>query len=401
MQLFKNTAAQKLRVFAFADAGHATLDSGEPVTGDAANITAQTAVDNAALGATNDVNPVEVDATNAPGVYEFDPTQAETNGDIIEWYARSSTAGVQVVTLGGASQMLAPPNWPDLGIETDGDLTKVNTLDGHTAQTGDSFARLGAPAGASVSADIATIDTNVDAILVDTGTTIPGTLSTLATATALATVDTNVDAILVDTGTTLPATLATAAALATVDANVDAILVDTAEIGVAGAGLTVLATAAALATVDANVDAILVDTGTTLPASLTTLQTTADNIETDTQNLQTRVPAALVSGRMDSNLAAIGDSTVGVAGFERATSGITQGTVGAGSSDTSITTSSLDPAASVDDQFIGLILKFDKDTATAALRGQATDITDSTAAGVLTVTALTTAPASGDTFTIS
>lgn len=39
-------------------------------------------------------------------------------------------------------------------------------------QTGDSFARLGAPAGASVSADIATIDSNVDAILVDTGTTL-------------------------------------------------------------------------------------------------------------------------------------------------------------------------------------------------------------------------------------
>jgi hypothetical protein len=33
----------------------------------------------------------------------------------------------------------------------------VTTLTGHTAQTGDSFARLGAPAGASVSADIAAL----------------------------------------------------------------------------------------------------------------------------------------------------------------------------------------------------------------------------------------------------
>lgn len=128
--------------------------------------------------------------------------------------------------------------------------------------------------GASISADIAAVkaetvlivaDTNelqgdwtnggrldliVDAILVDTGTTIPGTITT---------VDSNVDAILVDTGTTLPATLAT------IDTNVDdietavitnatgtdiaadiiamkvdtaATLVDTAEIGTAGAGLT-------------------------------------------------------------------------------------------------------------------------------------------------------------------
>lgn len=36
-----------------------------------------------------------------------------------------------------------------LGVESDGDLTKVNTLDGHTAQTGDSYARIGA-AGASL-----------------------------------------------------------------------------------------------------------------------------------------------------------------------------------------------------------------------------------------------------------
>lgn len=32
-----------------------------------------------------------------------------------------------------------PTNFSSLGIEADGDLTKVNTLDGHTAQTGDSY----------------------------------------------------------------------------------------------------------------------------------------------------------------------------------------------------------------------------------------------------------------------
>ena len=45
----------------------------------------------------------------------------------------------------------------------------------HTPQTGDAFARLGAPAGASVSADVAAIKT-------DTGTTIPGRLPTALTA---------------------------------------------------------------------------------------------------------------------------------------------------------------------------------------------------------------------------
>ena len=49
---------------------------------------------------------------------------------------------------------------------------------------------------AGVGTLVSAVDTVVDAILVDTGTTLPATL---------ATVDNNVDAILVDTGTTLPA----------------------------------------------------------------------------------------------------------------------------------------------------------------------------------------------------
>ncbi len=40
-----------------------------------------------------------------------------------------------------------------------GAVSTVTTLTGHTAQTGDNFARLGAPAGASVSADIADVPT--------------------------------------------------------------------------------------------------------------------------------------------------------------------------------------------------------------------------------------------------
>lgn len=60
----------------------------------------------------------------------------------------------------------------------------------------------------ATSAALATVDANVDAILIDTGTTIPATLATLATSAALGVVDTNVDAILVDTGTSIPALIA-------------------------------------------------------------------------------------------------------------------------------------------------------------------------------------------------
>jgi len=76
------------------------------------------------------------------------------------------------------------------------------------------------------------------------------------------------------------------------------------------------------------------------------------------------------------------------------------GVVGSSSTTTSIVTSSLSPAAAVTDQFKGRVVIFDDDTATTQLRGQASDITASTAGGTLTVTALTNSPASGDTFRI-
>jgi hypothetical protein len=88
--------------------------------------------------------------------------------------------------------------------------------------------------------------------------------------------------------------------------------------------------------------------------------------------------------------------------FERALRGITLGTVGGSPtpSNTTFTASALDPAATVTDQFKGLILSFTKDTTTANLRGQKTDITSSTSAGALTFTALTTLPQAGDQFVI-
>jgi hypothetical protein len=79
---------------------------------------------------------------------------------------------------------------------------------------------------------------------------------------------------------------------------------------------------------------------------------------------------------------------------------IAYGTVGSASSETSLVTSSITPSSAVADQFKGRIVTFASDTTTTALRCQSTDITANTSGGVLTVTQLTTAPVSGDTFTI-
>ena len=138
---------------------------------------------------------------------------------------------------------------------------------------------------ATLDAVVDTVKVDTAAILVDTGTTIPATITTIDN--EIATIDGIVDAILVDTGTTLPATLAT------IDGIVDSILVDTNELQTdwANGGRLdlILDTAAAgggggdateakqdtiianLATVDGIVDSILVDTGTTIPATITTI----------------------------------------------------------------------------------------------------------------------------------
>lgn len=81
---------------------------------------------------------------------------------------------------------------------------------------------------------------------------------------------------------------------------------------------------------------------------------------------------------------------------------VIRGTCAGSATTTTMTPSALSPSGVDADQFKGRILIFDNDTTTTALRGQATDITANSAAGLplLTFTALTTAPASGDTFSI-
>lgn len=90
--------------------------------------------------------------------------------------------------------------------------------------------------------------------------------------------------------------------------------------------------------------------------------------------------------------------------FPYADKAVVLGTVGAGvSSTTTFTPSALNVSVSTTDQFKGKILTFDRATTTQGLRGQSTDITGNTSAAlpVLTFTALTTTPVSGDTFRIT
>lgn len=147
------------------------------------------------------------------------------------------------------------------------------------------------------------------------------------------------------------------------------------------------------------------DVTTELQSGLATaadLSTVAGYIDTEVAAIKAKTDQLTFTGanRVDANLEAIGNDTGYLAAFKRSASTIVRGTVDTGATTTSIPTSSLTPAVTVADQLKGRIVLFSADTTTAALRGQATDITSNTDAGVLTVTALTTAAAAGDTFCI-
>ena len=185
--MFKNTAGQRWVVFAFEDEGG--TNPGEPVTGDAANITANLRLDGGAANAVDDLNPAELE----DGYYYFDITQAESNADMILIAPASSTANVNVIGVPGV-------------VYTTTDVSGVE-------------------------AKIDTIDGIVDAVLVDTDTTIPALIAALNDVSA-ADVNAQCDAAISD------AALATAANLATVDTVVDAIKVVTDNI--AGSASTIV-----------------------------------------------------------------------------------------------------------------------------------------------------------------
>jgi len=213
--------------------------------------------------------------------------------------------------------------------------------------------------------------------------------SGLATAAALTTVDTVVDAIQAKTDN-LPSDPADASVIAgliaaaeakidIINTNVDAILVDT--------GTTL---DGKLDTIDTNVDAILEDTGTTLQGEL-------DGIQADTEDIQSRLPAALTGGgNIKADVLAISGDTASADRLEALMDGLIVAQINGG---TPTTTSFIADGftEATDDHFIGRLITF----LSGALSGQQTDITDyAGATQTFTVTALTEAPSNDDFFVI-
>ena len=246
---------------------------------------------------------------------------------------RTLTLDVPTVAEFDARTLLAA-SYFDPSADTVANVTTVATLTGHIAQTGDSFARLGAPAGASVSADILVIDDFVDAL----ETRIPDVIS-------LAAINAEVDTALVDIN--LDHLLATAVAIpaivagtfldqimddgtATFDRTTDSLqaIRDTAPLGTAMRGTDSASTHSA-ADVWTSATRTLTALGFTLAASDASWVDVNDRVDVGrfisiavaaatasgevaanvTEWLATPVTAATV-GRPDVNTAAINDAVV-------------------------------------------------------------------------------------------
>jgi len=235
--MFKNVASQKIIVFAFDETDNT------PKTGDAAQITAKITKDYGSATALGDTNPTEIE----DGYYAFNVTQTESNADVILVLPESSTADIQVVGC-PATIFTRPQYFPDLGIESDGDLAVVTLTRSNTDMRGTDSAYTGTPPTATQIVDEWESQSQTDPTGFHVNVKeVNGTAQTANDNGA------DINAILVDTdelqgnqGNWATATgFATAAALSahdgkldTVDGIVDAILLDTAEIGTAGAGLT-------------------------------------------------------------------------------------------------------------------------------------------------------------------
>jgi len=169
----------------------------------AASATAITLV-TATIGTFTSSGFKEVDATNMPGIYELHPPNA----------CLASGADSVVIFLKGAANMAPLP----LEIQ----------LDDNTAE--DVYDRIGAPSGASIAADLVTIDGVVDAILVDT-TELQTNQGNWLTATGFS-VPNEYDTVIAALQTDLDnpdqykadvSAVATAAALATHDGKLDVV----------------------------------------------------------------------------------------------------------------------------------------------------------------------------------
>jgi len=227
--------------------------------------------------------------TPAIAAYENNSTTEITAGITltVDFDSRTGLNQIRIVATGangytaGRSYYLVVTAGTVDSVSVVGEVIGSFTLERDTA-----FARLGAPAGASISADIASIQTDTDNIQ----TRLPAAL-----------VSGRMDS---STGA-MAANVLTASALAA-DASAEIADAIWDEDIVAAHGTTDTA-GRALRTLDAISDRT---NNANLNAVLGVPDSAGVSVTSDTDDIQTRLPAALVGGRMDSNVQAMANAVI-------------------------------------------------------------------------------------------
>ncbi len=305
--MIKNTASQSIgaQLISASDGSAFTGSVTVAVTGDSGTQATGTVVSGAC-------------AHEGGGYHSYRPSQAETNYDHVAF--TFSGSGAIPVTVQGITR------------------------------AGDPFTRLGAPAGASVSADIAAVKTQTAAIETDTQdlqSRTPAALvggrmdANVGAISSDATAADNAEAFFDGTGyagtnnviptvtsvTNLHASAATAAelakvpqsdgtaswnatALAAINAQADTALSDydaptKAEMDSGFAALNNLSSAQAQTAAAAALTAYDPPTRAEATSDKDAILAATTAIETDTQDIQGRIPASLTSGRMNTNVQAV------------------------------------------------------------------------------------------------
>lgn len=197
--------------------------------------------------------------------------------------------------------------------------TTIKNLDGNTVQTGDSYARLGAPAGASIAADIAEVEGETDTISTNTGAaaiaTAVWTDAIAGDFTTASTIGKSImNGVALGTGLTINAytgnTVQTGDSFARLGAPAGAsVSADIAEIAAETDGIAAIPTTPVLA---AHFDTIMGTPVTSVSADIAEIAAETDSIaaiKTQTDKL-----AFTVANKVDANIHAVNDTTVNGAG---------------------------------------------------------------------------------------
>ncbi len=347
----------------------------------------------------------EVDATNLPGVYELlvdEDTTITTGSESEEMVLHITHAGMAPVTR--TVEIYEAKSFAtveQMRIEMDSNSTQLAAIVGDTNELQTDLTN-----GGRIDLILDNIASDTNELQTDwaNGGRLDTILDATSTASALTSAASDITAIKAVTDNHPDSGNFT-----TIDSNIDAILVDTSSTlsdhltDIKGA--TFSASTDSLEAIRNRGDSAWITGGGGAAPTVEQIRAEIDSnssqlasIVGDTQNLQSRIPSALSDGRMVVDVESIGGSTVSADKLKAVADIATTGTAQTGTLSTTQMTTNINEATA--DHFIGRIITWKS----GPLSGQQSEITDyelSGGLGLFTFTTVTDAPQNGNEFVIT